>query len=609
MPTITPRSPGQPQLLAMQLKFSFAANYFLLLNIVLLTSSFSTGEVRAQTLTPTPSQVPNPVLPTQPTPLPQPTLPNPEPLPPPSELLQPPSGNTPSTPEQAPSNIPGNIKVERYEFEGNTAFSDAQLADVTKQFTGEVSFAQLLQARSAVTKLYVDNGYITSGAFIPPQTLNGGVVKIQVVEGGIEEIRVSGTGRLNPQYVRSRVARGANKPLNVNRLLQSLQLLQLNPLIRNISAELSAGSRPGLSVLEVTVRPADTLDLQFTFDNGRSPSVGTLRRGVQLTEANLFGQGDSINLSYANTTGSHEVDANYTYPINDRNGTLGFRFGFTKSNIIEPPFDQVDIEAISYDYELSYRQPVIQTPTQEFALGISASRRESDTTLLNEPFPLSPGANNNGSTRISALRVFQEWTQRGSRSVFAARSQFNFGIPAFKASVNEREEGIPDSRFVSWRGQAQWLRLLGPRGSDPSNSPLLLIRADMQLADKALLPLEQFGLGGFESVRGYRQDALLTDNGVFGSVEVRFPIYSLANRRGVLQVIPFVDVGRAWNSSGKKNPEPSSDLASVGLGVQWQMEDKLRVRLDYGIPIIDIGGTDRTLQEQGFYFSLQYNPF
>ena len=588
----------------MHLKHSCASISYLFLNLVILSSSLSAGELKAQTITPAPNQIPNPVLPTQPTPPQLPPLQTPAPLPPPSELLQPSPSTTDST-EPSPANVPGVIKVEKFEFEGNTAFSDQELAEVTKEFIGEVSFAQLLQARSAVTKKYVDSGYITSGAFIPPQTLAGGVIKIQIVEGAIEEIKVSGNGRLNANYVRSRVRLGAGKPLNVNRLLESLQLLQLNPLIKNISAELSAGSRPGLSVLEVTVRPATTLDLQLSLDNGRSPSVGTIRRGATLTEANLLGQGDSISVSYANTTGSHEVDASYTYPINARNGTLRFSFGFTKSNIIEEPFDQVDIEAISRDYELTYRQPVIQTPTQELALGISASRRESKTTLLNEPFQLSPGADDEGRTRISAVRFFQEWTQRSSRSVFAARSQFNFGVGAFDATVHEDS---PDSRFVGWRGQAQWLRLLGGSNSDSTNSPLLLLRADMQLADRSLMPLEQFGLGGFESVRGYRQDALLTDNGVFASAEVRFPVYRIRDRQAVLQVIPFVDVGKAWNSSGQKNPE-TNDLASVGLGVQWQMGDELRVRLDYGIPLIDLGGEKKTLQEHGLYFSLQYNPF
>jgi hemolysin activation/secretion protein len=70
--------------------------------------------------------------------------------------------------------------VDRFEFEGNTAISDAELTKVTEPFTGrDISFAELFQARSAVTQLYIERGYITSGAVIPPQTLQGGVVRIQ----------------------------------------------------------------------------------------------------------------------------------------------------------------------------------------------------------------------------------------------------------------------------------------------------------------------------------------------------------------------------------------------------------------------------------------------
>jgi len=63
-----------------------------------------------------------------------------------------------------------------------TVFSPEELAAVTQPFTGSVSFAQLLQARSAVTQLYIDQGYITSGAFLPEQTLENGQVTIQVIE-------------------------------------------------------------------------------------------------------------------------------------------------------------------------------------------------------------------------------------------------------------------------------------------------------------------------------------------------------------------------------------------------------------------------------------------
>lgn len=248
--------------------------------------------------------------------------PTPKPLPPPEELL-PTTPTTPLTPEVSPVTVPDKFTVEQFEFTGNTAFSNSQLAEVTAEFTGRpLTFAELLEARSAVTKLYVDNGYVTSGALIPPQSLAGGVVMIHVVEGSLEAIQVNGTRRLNPNYVRSRLAIATPKPLNVPRLLEALRLLQLDPLIKNLSAELAAGPNPGSSLLTVRVQEANSFSAQTNLNNGRSPSVGSFRRSVQLTEANLLGLGDGLSVGYTNTDGSNGFDISYTVPLNPRNGTL-----------------------------------------------------------------------------------------------------------------------------------------------------------------------------------------------------------------------------------------------------------------------------------------------
>jgi len=594
----------------------FCHSWFQLI-LVVLTNTMAAGSLRAQTIelvqvsspntvtsqvppTPPPQDV---IPPAEPTP---PVLPKPSPLPPPEELLSPPT--IPTTPEPVPGKIPEKIRVKRFEVVGSTVFSPEEFDQVLAPFTNRsLSFAELFQARSAVTQLYIERGYITSGALIPPQTIQDGIVKIQVVEGGLEAINVTGTRRLNPDYVRDRLP--TSKPLNQQRLLEALQLLQLNPLIQNLSAELAAGARPGTSVLEVRVTEAQTFSTQLIADNGRSPSVGSFRRGLQVNEANLLGQGDGLSLAYSNTEGSNGIDANYTFPINPRNGTFGFSAGFTDSSVIEPPFDFLDIDGNSRYYELRLRQPVVQTPAQEFVLGLTAARRESNiaSSVLEDfgypPSLLSPGADEEGRTRISALQFFQEWTARNSREVIAARSQFNLGVGAFNATINEDD---PDSRFFSWRGQAQWVRLL-------ATNTLLLLRTDVQLADNALVPLEQFGLGGQESVRGYRQDALLKDNGALISAELRLPIYRSPQQQLLLQLTPFVDVGTAWNSSGRAesdtNTSDTNTLASVGLGLRCQLGDSLIARLDWGIPLVDITSRERTWQENSVYFSVVYNPF
>jgi hemolysin activation/secretion protein len=556
-------------------------------------------------------------------PLPEPE--SPRPLPPPEELLQPPSTSPDQPPDEAieptSGEVPDTIAVERFVVIGSSIFDAELLAEVAKRAVvgaseGDpeepdgsnptvnqlLSFAQLLQARSAITQYYTDQGYITSGAYIPPQVLDAGVVTIQVVEGQLEEINVMVEGRLNPSYVRRRLRRFTRTPLNVNRLLEGLQLLQLDPLVDTISAELAAGARPGTSLLDVDVDQADAFAVDLVLDNGRSPSVGSFRRGVQVTHDNLLGQGDGLSVGYRNTDGSDTVDLSYRYPINARNGTLSFSFGATDSEVIEDPFTVLDIQSESRFYELTLRQPLIETPTQEFALSLTASRRESESefleSFLGEPIPFpSSGADEEGRTRISALRFAQEWTQQGTRQVIAARSQFSIGLDAFDSTINE--EG-PDSRFLAWRGQAQWVRLLAP-------DTLLLIRGDMQLADGSLVPLEQFGLGGQQTIRAYRQDELLTDNGILLSGEVRLPIVRARRIDGLFQVVPFIDVGRGWNIS---EPDPDTEtLAAAGLGLLWQQGDRLTIRLDFGLPLVDVDRDGDSLQENGIYFSVVYTPF
>lgn len=574
---------------------AIAPSCFMPLLLTLATLTVFSKPARAQVL-------PGSTIPrdTQPPSLERPPEVEPLPvLPPPEELLPPPV-QPPTTPEAIPGDVPATINVTGYVVEGSTVFSPEEFEAVTRDYVGQVSFAELLQARSAVTQLYTRKGYVTSGAFIPPQTLSGGVVTIQVIEGRVEAINVTGNRRLDPDYVRDRLAIAADQPLNVNRLLEGLQLLQLDPLIQNLSADLEAGARPGTSVLQVRVTEADTVSAEISADNGRSPSVGTFRRQAQFTQANLLGQGDGLSIGYTNTDGSNGLDGSYTYPINARNGTLRLSAGLTSSEVIEEPFDELEIEAESRYLEFTFRQPLAQSPTEEFAIGLTASRQESQTELGIEdigPFPLSPGADEEGRTRITALRFFQEWTQRSSRQVLAARSQFSLGLDLLDSTVNDN---APDSRFLSWRGQGQWVRLLAPE-------TLLLVRADVQLTGDNLVPLEQFGLGGQESVRGYRQDALLTDSGALASAELRIPILRVPEWQGILQVVPFVDVGTAWNN-GDSDPDPDT-LLGVGVGLLWRQGDNLTARLDWGIPLVDVESSGRTWQEDGIYFSISYSPF
>ncbi|MEM8718044.1 MAG: ShlB/FhaC/HecB family hemolysin secretion/activation protein [Cyanobacteria bacterium P01_G01_bin.39] len=495
--------------------------------------------------------------------------------------------------------VPEKIIVTSFDVVGSSVFSPQELKGAVRPYQNRpLSLPELFQARSAITKLYTEQGYVSSGAYIPPQELNDGKVQIAVLEGKLEEINVSGTTRLSSNYISERIKTAAGQPVNVERLLAALQLLRLDPLIENVSAELSAGIYPGTSLLEIEIQEADVFNITASLNNNRSPSVGSNQRKIGLNHGNLLGFGDQFNFEYANTDGSNAFDFSYGFPINSKNGTLKAAYGINSNNIIEEPFSPIDIESESRYYELSWRQPVILKPTQELALGMSLTRTESETFLLDESFPLSRGANDDGETKISAMRLFQEFVNRTERQVLAFRSQFSLGVDLLNPTINS--DGEPDSTFISWRGQSQWVRRL-------DKDFLLLLRGDAQISEGSLVPLEQFRLGGVNSVRGYRQDLSLGDNGLFASAEVRIPVLRFKKMDGLLQIAPFVDMGAVWNSD---NLEISNaTLPSLGVGLNLSLGSNFNARLDWGIPLTSVEGDTNSLQENGVYFSIDSNFF
>ena len=240
----------------------------------------------------------------------------PAPLPTKKKPLNLPQYQAPEIPNQG--HYPIRARVTKFIFQGNTIFSQRQLEAVVAASTGrEITFAQLLQARSAITKYYFERGYITSGALIPLEgnqlirQVDGGlVVTIVIVEGKLEAINVSGSDRLR-KYVHSRLKAATSPVLNSNYLLEALRLLQTDHLIETISANLDAGSEVGKTILSVQVKAQQPFRAETALDNERSPTIGTGQQRIQMSHANLLGLGDRLSLGYRHTKGSDAIETSY----------------------------------------------------------------------------------------------------------------------------------------------------------------------------------------------------------------------------------------------------------------------------------------------------------
>ena len=497
--------------------------------------------------------------------------------------------------------IPDKIILKRFQIIDNQVIPQAEINQLLQPYLlRSLAFAELIEIQQTITQLYIEKGYITSGAYIPPQTIRDRTLKIKIIPGKIEAIEISGLNKLQSEYIRSRIAIATQAPLNQNKLLQALQLLQLNPLIKNISAELAQGINPGGSLLMLDIEEAETSKVSFEINNSSPPSIGSVRYQASLNENNLLGFGDRLNITYFHTEGSNSLaDLSYTLPIGAYNSRLRLVHSLNDSQIIAEPFQDLDLDSKSRYYEVSYLQPIYQTSNQDFTLGFGFSHQNSELSLMNVGFPdLSRGSNAAGETRISALRLFQEYSDRSQNYVFASRSQFSLGIDAFNSTINSSD--LPDSKFLVWRGQTQYLTKL-------TDNTKLFLRGDVQIADRPLLSLEQFGVGGALSVRGYDEDRILGDNGLFLSAELRNTIWTKRQWQSSLELNPFFDFGRVWNSDDTFLE--TNTLASLGVGLQLLKDDDFSARLDYAIPLIDDELEGDSLQEQELHFSVSIMPF
>lgn len=483
------------------------------------------------------------------------------------------------------------IEIKEIQITGNTVFSDYDFEKIVSSLEGKrVTIERLLRIRIQITDYYVEHGYINSGAFIPSQELTDGVVKVNVIEGSLAAIEIEGLSSLKKSYITSRLPT-LDKPLNISDLTNSLTKLNSNPLIDSIDPKLEQLSL-GKSILRIKIKETKPLTTKFSLSNNYSSSIGRLG-GTASASYHALGYGDLLSIDLAKTAGLTRYGANYVIPFNKYDGTLGLSYVSAKSEIIEDPVSALDIQSDYEAFELTLRHPFGTSRSSELAFEAALELIDSETFVRDDfSFAFVDGLEN-GQSRITALRLTQDFFSLSEKNSIAIRSKFNIGLDVFDATETSLGR---DALFWSWQGQTQWLRKF--------HNFSITSTLNVQLTPDKLLPLEQFTLGGRGSVKGYRQNLNIGDNGVTANVELQIPIAQVSQSR--VAIIPFVDSGAIWNNSSEMLE--SNTLFSTGLGISYELKDILELRLDYAIPLIEVDAPEDFSTEQEFSFFLLFTP-
>ncbi|MDH3604659.1 MAG: ShlB/FhaC/HecB family hemolysin secretion/activation protein, partial [Candidatus Tectomicrobia bacterium] len=532
------------------------------LGLMLLSSMPAQGQANLDAVPPTRPEPEEPKFPKEPE---QPPLRRPE-LPP----------VPPLSPKEQPRLPLRQFQLRQVRIVGNTVFAEETLRTVAEPYLNrDVTSEDLEALRRDLTRLYINAGYINSGAVLPDQKITNGTVTYRIIEGALTDVTFSGKRWFRDGYLRRRLTLGIAPPLNVNVLQTRLYRLQQDDRIEQLNAELRPGIRPGESELHVQVRERPPYFMALEFNNYQSVTIGAERGLLTLAHRNLTGHGDVLNFTYGRSAGLDlQVDTSYILPLTARDTTISLRYQRNNSSVISGLFDALDIQSRSETWNVNLRHPFYRDLRREFALTLGGKRAHSKSFLRDIPFSFSAGTEN-GESIVTALSLTAEWSDRTPRSVLALQSRFSVGIDALDATTHS-DRAIPDSRFFAWLGQVQWARRLTQRDLQ------LRFRLTLQLSDDSLLPTEQIAVGGRFSVRGYRENQLIRDNALIVSMETLIPLVQHHRWADFVHVIPFIDFGRGWNRQ-VETPDPTN-LASIGLGVRWAATARLvipiRAQLD-----------------------------
>ncbi|MBK7949100.1 MAG: ShlB/FhaC/HecB family hemolysin secretion/activation protein [Deltaproteobacteria bacterium] len=325
--------------------------------------------------------------------------------------------------------------------------------------------------------------------------------------------------------------------------------------------------------------------------NDGEPSLGEWVGTAVVSNGNLLGVGDFLGVQYRIAEGLHDVQGRYRIPITRYESQVEIVARSTWSMVVLSPVDELDISNRTSTYGVALVQPIIDRTRVSAELFVRGEWRRSQSYLdgERESFDLGP---EQGKSTVVVIRTGLDLIARSRYMAGAIRLQLSEGLDVLGATSHGGT--TPDSQYHAGLIQLD----IGAR--HPSLPVRAQIRSAIQIASDRLLGLEQFGIGGMDSVRGYRQNQLVRDNGAMTTAEVyvgtRLP--RLGDFRPSLEIGPNFGFGYGWDDA--HDARPAAHVLSTGVSALLSVLPNAALEIYWAYPLDRLGGSPgRAVQDDG----------
>lgn len=494
----------------------------------------------------------------------------------------------------------GTVFIEAVGVTNSKILSDEEIQMLTDSVIGKnVTFKELQDLIENFNYLYATKGYVTARAFLPPQTIENGVVKINLVEGTVGNITVEDNRWTRESFIKKRLSAKEGEIFEIGLLEQDiLKFNKYNDGVK-LKANLEKGESIGTTDIKLKAEEKFPFHVIGLMDNAGRKTIGELRGGLMAYADSLFGYRDRLSLGAYASRHSVTPFADYNIPVNKYDGKVGFTFSSSFAQIGEGPYKMFDIKSRSYNYALYYTHPLIRKPFFELTSYSAVNYKQASTSFSDVTIY---------TDKITSFETALNARYDTKRGIWYLNQGVYQAFPIFSDA----------SKYFKYTGSL--IRL-----HDFGHGIVGQFRGMYQYSPQDVIPyIDQFQAGGLATVRGYSEGLLIGRSGYILSAELMFPLApqtitlkKKTEKRKVpfvgkyVKGIAFVDHAGIYpfkgEGPGAQTYHQSDYMISMGLGLRITLPGDATARLYWGSPLMH-NSHEGYYRNPRFHFEISLAP-
>lgn len=503
--------------------------------------------------------------------------------------------------------------IVRFQVEGNSLLPAERVQELVAPFVGRRKvYGDVQKALEALENDYRRLGFGTVQVYVPEQELTSGVVKLQVSEGVVGKVTITGNKYFNNENVRAGLPQlQEGKAPNMRQLSENVQLSNENP-AKQLEVTLGTSEDEGKVDIRVEVKEEDPERFYVTLDNTGTKASGKHRLGVSYQNANVGNSDQVLTLAYTTAVdppGGMKVFGNRIIPSQDGIGvkvdifSIGYRlplysvgdsidFIYGNSSTDTPASSPtlggglgINGKGEVFGFRYNHIFPRAGEYTSKLVLGLDYKYLNSRCSVAGNPTPFGAAGCTPYTLRPVSATYSGQWQKPGeaidfniglAHNLFPVGSEYLFNPAAPAAGGTDRYSAASGYRT---KDEFTALRFGGSYTAAVNGDWLVRVAASGQYAQNALPAGERLGVAGSTAVRGFLERAVAVDRGYFANFEVYSPdIAAKLGLTGNLKWLAFLDSARGFTLNPSLNERVN--IASAGVGLRYNLKKDVSVRLD-----------------------------